>query len=314
MSTKYDLIIVGSGPAGLSASIYAERAEVNTLVIEKNYISGGQIVNAYEVDNYPGLPGINGFDMGMKFRDHAEKLGATFLQTEVTGILIEEEQKIVQTLRGDFESKCVIIATGARQRLLGVSGEKEFIGKGVSYCATCDGTFFKNKTVVVVGGGDVAVEDAIFLSRLCVKVYVVHRRDKFRAAKTLQNKLLSLANVEVLWDSVTEEIKGEAQVNEIVIRNVKDNLIQKLRAAGVFIAIGNSPNSNEFRGLVDMDEAGYIIAGEDGVTSTSGIFTAGDVRTKRLRQVITAASDGASTITSVQDYLTSKVSPPCKYH
>lgn len=302
----YDLIIIGSGPAGLTASIYAQRAMLNTLVIEKNVMSGGQILNTYEVDNYPGFKGINGFDLGMKFREHADELEAEFIEAEVIKITNEGDIKKVATNKETYEAKSIIIATGARYRKLGAPGEEKLSGMGVSYCATCDGAFFRNKTTCVVGGGDVAVEDAIFLARICTKVYVIHRRDEFRAAKSLQERLFSLDNVEIIWDSTVKEIKGDNKVSSIIISNTKSNEEKEIETDGVFIAVGIIPNSETFEGVVGMNEQKYIIADETGVTDTDGIFAAGDIRTKMLRQIITAASDGANAVTSVQNYLISK--------
>ena len=300
----YDLIIIGSGPAGLAAAIYAQRAKLNTLVIEKAMVSGGQVLNTYEVDNYPGLPGIGGYDLGMKFREHADKLGAVFAEDEVVRIEDEGEGSAKRVIGQDktYEARALILATGAHHRLLGVPGEQELSGAGVSYCATCDGAFFRNKVTAVVGGGDVAVEDAIFLARMCSKVYFIHRRDQLRAARSLQEKLFSLDNVEMIWDSVAEEICGEEQVNGLKIANVKTGEKKTLSLQGVFIAVGITPESQAFEGLVDMEQ-GYIKAGEDCATSVPGIFAAGDVRKKNLRQIITAAADGANAVTSVEHYL-----------
>lgn len=303
MEGIYDVIIIGAGPAGLSAAIYAQRARLKTLVLESAYFGGGQVLNTYEVDNYPGLPGISGMDMGMKFQEHAKAMGAEVVQAEVTEIFPEGDVKTITTAGGTYRTKSIIIATGARHSLLEVPGEKELAGMGVSYCATCDGAFFKNKTVAVVGGGDVAAEDAIFLARGCKKVYVVHRRDQLRAAKLLQDKLLSLDNVEMKWNSVVTEIQGDGQVERVVIQNVKDNQTESCELDGVFIAVGIKPNSEAFNGLVKMDDRGYIVAGEDGKTSVPGVFAAGDLRTKALRQIITAASDGANAVTAAQEYL-----------
>lgn len=299
----YDLIIVGSGPAGLSAAIYAQRAMLDTLVIEKSVMSGGQVLNTYEVDNYPGFKGINGFDLGTKFREHADQLEAKFVEEEVKEVLVEGKTKKVVTDKQTYEAKSIIIATGARYRKLEVPGETEFSGMGVSYCATCDGAFFRNKVTSVIGGGDVAVEDAIFLARMCQKVYVIHRRDEFRAAKSLQEKLFSLKNVEIIWDSKVKQIKGEGQVNKIEIINVKTNEEKAIATDGVFVAVGIIPNSEEFNGVVAMNEQKYIIASEECSTNIEGIYAAGDIRTKMLRQIITAASDGANAVTSVQNYL-----------
>lgn len=299
----YDVIIIGSGPAGLSAAIYAQRAKLATLVIEKAPMSGGQILNTYEVDNYPGIPGVGGFDLGSKFRAHADALGCSFVTAEVREIQEEEGKKKIVTEKETYETKTLILATGATHRKLGVPGEEELMGMGVSYCATCDGAFFKGKTTAVIGGGDVALEDALFLARLCEKVYLVHRRDEFRGAKVLQERVFETENIEVVWDSVVKEIQGEDMVEKISIYNKKKEEKSELEVQGVFIAVGIQPNTEIYRNLVKMDEGGYIIAGEDGVTQTKGVFAAGDLRTKQLRQVITAASDGANAVTSVEKYL-----------
>lgn len=300
----YDVIIIGSGPAGLSAAIYAIRAELNVLVIEKAGLSGGQIINTYEVDNYPGLPGISGFDLSMKMREHADKLGAQFVMGEVVKFSIEGDDKVI-TLDNDeqYRSKSAVIATGGVPRHLNVEGEEKFAGMGVSYCATCDGAFFKNKTVAVVGGGDVAVEDAIFLARICKQVYVIHRRDEFRASNYLSTKLLSMENVTVLWDSVVEEIIGDNSVKLMKVKNIKNNEQTSLDIAGIFIAVGYLPNSEVYQNVVATDPSGYVIAKEDCVTNVPGVFAAGDVRTKDLRQIITATADGANAITAVEKYL-----------
>lgn len=303
MDKRYDLVIIGSGPAGLSAAIYAQRAKLETVVIEKDMMSGGQVLTTYEVDNYAGLPGINGFDLGMKFREHADGLGAVFVTDQVQTIEVEEGIKKVICDGGTYQAKTVMIATGATHRKLGVEGEEEFTGMGVSYCATCDGAFFKDKVTAVVGGGDVAIEDAIFLARMCKKVYLIHRRDQLRGAKSLQEKLLSLDNVEILWDTVVDAIKGGNEVDHIQINNHKTKKQESLAVDGVFIAVGITPNSQEFEGTVEMKH-GYIIAGENGETSVPGIYAVGDVRTKQLRQIVTAVSDGANAITSVERYLT----------
>lgn len=303
MNKIHDLIIVGSGPAGLSAAVYAARAELDTIIIEKNMMSGGQILNTYEVDNYPGLPGISGFDLGMKMREHADKLGADFKEDTLVSAQLNTEVKTLTGENGTYEGRTVIIATGAHYKKLGVKGEELLMGSGVSYCATCDGAFFKGKVTAVIGGGDVAIEDAIFLARLCKKVYLIHRRDELRGAKILQNKLMSLENAEILWDTVVDEIVGEEKVEELKLLNRKTGEKTNLNVDGVFVAVGIEPESHAFDGIIKTDEHGYIQANEDGVTSVPGVFVAGDVRTKGLRQVITAASDGANCITSVERYL-----------
>lgn len=303
----YDVIIIGSGPAGLAAAIYAKRAELNMLVIEKAALSGGQIINTYEVDNYPGFSGISGFDLSMKFREHADKLGTEFITGEVTNFQLDGDIKVI-TLddNTEYRSKTVIIATGGVPRHLNVEGEEKLAGMGVSYCATCDGAFFKNREVAVVGGGDVAVEDAIFLARIAKKVYVIYRRDEFRAKKGLVSKLLSMDNVTVLWDSVVEKINGSEMAESVSVKNVKTGESKDIAVSGVFIAVGYIPNTDLFKNVVETDDWGYIKAGENCETSVPGIFAAGDVRTKELRQIITAASDGAIAVTAVEKYLNDK--------
>lgn len=303
MSKIYDLIIVGSGPAGLSAAVYAKRAMLNTLVIEKQPMSGGQILNTYEVDNYLGLPMINGFDMGMKFREHADQLGAEFKVTQVSEIIDKKDTKEVHLADGSIvEAKALILATGAHYRKLEVPGEAELTGKGVSYCATCDGAFFRGKTVAVVGGGDVALEDAQFLARGCEKVYVIHRRDEFRGAKILQSKLMELPNVEIIWDTVVTKINGNEKVTSIELENKRTSTLRELDVDGVFIAIGILPDSGLLKGIVEMDKGGYIIADETGATNRPGIYVAGDIRSKKLRQIITAAADGANAVFAIEQY------------
>lgn len=299
---QYDIIILGSGPAGLSAAIYAQRARLRTLLIEEKPLSGGQILDTYEVDNYPGLPGITGFEMGQKFRAHADQLGAEVVNAQVLSVKLDGEKKIVATQKGVYEAKTLIVATGAKHRRLGIPGEDKLVGMGVSYCATCDGAFFKGKTVAVVGGGDVALEDALFLARGCGKVYLVHRRDEFRGARILQEKVRETANIEPVLDSVVTEIRGEGQVSSILISG-KNGDSRELEVQGVFIAVGIEPNSGAVKDLVAQDAGGYIVAGEDTKTSVDGIFAAGDVRTKQLRQVLTAAADGANAVTSAEKYI-----------
>lgn len=302
MVQKYDLVIVGSGPAGLAAAIYAERARIRTLVIEKGMVSGGQVLTTYEVDNYPGLPGVGGYDLGTKFREHADNLGAQFAEDEVLRIEDAGNVKRIVCEHETYEAKAVILATGASHRKLAVPGEEELAGMGVSYCATCDGAFFRKKVTAVIGGGDVALEDAIFLSRMCEKVYLIHRRDEFRGAKSIQEQVFSRENIEVVWDTVVERITGTEKVEALAVKNVKTGEEREISVSGVFVAVGITPASQAFEGLVEMDH-GYIKAGEDCCTSCPGIFAAGDVRTKPLRQIITAAADGANAVTSVERYL-----------
>jgi thioredoxin reductase (NADPH) len=299
----YDLIIIGAGPAGLSAAVYAARAELDFIVIEGSMMQGGQVLTTYDVDNYLGLPGIGGFDMGMKFAEHAKKLGVTFVTENVISMEIQRNVKSVKTDKNTYESKTIIIATGAVHKKAGIPGEAEFTGKGVSYCATCDGAFFKNKVTAVVGGGDVAVEDAIYLSRMCGKVYLIHRRDEFRAAKSLVKKARETDNIEFVLDSVVEKIDGENKVRSINIRSKKGATIKTLEVDGVFFAVGMQPVTAFVDKNIEMNEAGYIIAGEDCATNIPGVYAAGDIRTKQLRQIITAAADGANAVTSVEKYI-----------
>lgn len=298
----YDLIIIGSGPAGLSAAVYGKRAGLNLLVLEKNPMSGGQVLNTYEVDNYLGMPGINGFDMGVQFRQHADKLGVEFCEAEVSAIDERDGVKIVRTEAEEFKTKTVILATGAVHARLGVSGEEELSGMGVSYCATCDGAFFRGRTVAVVGGGDVALEDAIYLARTCEKVYLIHRRDELRGAVVLQKELGALPNVEILYSHVVEEIQGEDSVEKIQLRNLKTDQVSELPVEGLFVAVGIHPNTELVKELTACDEGGYVLAGEDCATQMPGLYAAGDVRKKPLRQIVTAVSDGANAAIAASTY------------
>lgn len=303
MKDIYDVVIIGAGPAGLSAAVYAERAKLKALLLEKEYMGGGQIVTTTEVDNYLGLPGMNGFDLAMKFREHAVSMGAEFAEGKVQSLARQEEDWCVKTEDKEYLTKCVIIATGASHRMLGIPGEERLRGNGVSYCATCDGAFFRDRTVAVIGGGDVAVGDAIFLSRLCKKVYLIHRRDSLRAAKVLADRVLENEKVEVLWNMVPESIEGEEQVSHLKLRDVEKGIQTELPVDGIFVAIGMEPNVMGVPEQVLDKEQGYIEAGEDGRTALPGLYAAGDVRTKQVRQIATAVSDGANVIAAVERYL-----------
>lgn len=303
MSELYDIAILGAGPAGISAAIYAVRGRLKALWLDNQFVEGGQVLNTYEVDNYPGLPGISGMDLGEAMGNHAEKLGIAPVRGKVLAVENAGSEKIIRTKKHEYRAKTVVLACGASYRTLDIPGEAELSGMGVSYCATCDGAFFKNKRAVVIGGGNIAVEDAIFLARICEKVYVVHRRDEFRADRILQDSLRSCENVEIIWDSVAVEIQGAEQVTGVKLSNVKTGQETVIHTDGVFIAVGIIPNTQWLGELVPLDETGYIIAGEEGITGTPGIFAAGDVRTKMLRQVVTAVADGANAVVSAQKYL-----------
>lgn len=300
----YDLVIIGSGPAGMAAAIYAKRAMLDCLLLEKEYMPGGQVIQTYEVDNYPGIPKTNEMELSSKFAEHARELGIETQVAEVTDIMPDGDVKEIILKNGEkIQTKTIILATGAVHRTLGVPGEKELAGMGVSYCATCDGAFFRNKITAVVGGGDVALEDAVFLSRMCEKVYLIHRRDEFRGAKILQNQVKNNDKIEILWNSVVTKIDGDSKVESIQIENVDSHVDKTLDVDGIFIAVGTKPVSDLLKGRLDMDDQGYIKAGEDGVTNLPGIFAGGDGRTKNLRQVVTAVADGANCVQSVERYL-----------
>ena len=303
MSDIYDLAILGGGPAGITAAIYASRARLNTIWIDKNFAPGGQITATYEVDNYPGMPGISGMDLGEAFGEHARKLGLEPKREKLLSLEnISGDIKTIHTKKNEYQARTIILAFGAEHRKLDIPGEDDLGGLGVSYCATCDGAFYKDRTVVVVGGGNAAAEDAVFLSGLCKKVYLVHRRDELRADKAIQEKIFDCENIEMVWDSVPLEILGQDEVTGIKIRNVKTGEERELDTDGVFIAVGIVPNTTFVKAQLELDENGYICAGEEGITSAAGVFAAGDIRTKALRQVVTAVSDGANTVASVQKY------------
>lgn len=301
----YDVIIVGAGPAGLAAAIYAQRAKLNALVLEKEYISGGQVVNTYEVDNYPGLQGLGGFELGMRFHEHAEKLGASFINIEARHIELEDEGrvKVIYTEQEEYRGRTLILAMGASHRKLEVPGEQELGGMGVSYCATCDGAFFQGRKVAVIGGGDVAAEDALFLARGCEKVYLIHRRDNLRAAAILQERVKECENIEIIWNTIVTQIAGDDHVECLKLKNLVSEEESMLDVDGVFVAVGTVPNSQIVNKMLQMDKNGYICADEMGITNIPGIFAVGDIRTKQLRQIVTAVSDGANAVTSVQNYL-----------
>lgn len=294
-----DIIIVGSGPAGMSAAVYGKRAGLSVLVIEKVYYGTGQVAESSHVDNYLGIPGINGYELGEKFRSHAEGLGVEFKDGEVIRFEKAADRWYVHLKNGEtLESKTVVYAAGAAHRHLGVPGEEEFSGKGVSYCATCDGAFFKGKDVAVVGGGNTAMDDAIYLADICNKVYLVHRRDVFRGDATTLTKLKETENIELVVPAKVQEVKGKQVVTALQLEDGRS-----LEVSGVFVAVGMQPATSMLQGIVLMDDNGYIIADETGKTSAAGFFAAGDVRTKELRQIITAVADGANAATSAERYI-----------
>ena len=304
MSDIYDLAILGGGPAGITAAIYASRARLNTIWIDKNFVPGGQITATYEVDNYPGMPGISGMDLGEAFGEHARKLGLEPKREKILSLEnISGDIKTIHTKKNEYQARTIILAFGAEHRKLDIPGEDDLGGLGVSYCATCDGAFYKDRTAVVVGGGNAAAEDAVFLSGLCKKVYLVHRRDELRADKAIQEKVFGCENIEMVWESIPLEILGQDEVTGIKIRNVKTGEERELDTDGVFIAVGIVPNTTFVEDQLELDENGYICAGEEGITSAAGVFAAGDIRTKALRQVVTAVSDGANAVASAQKYL-----------
>lgn len=298
----YDVIVIGAGTAGMTAGIYARRAGKTVLIIEeKNY--GGQIINTPEVENYPGISKVSGFIFANSLYNQTRELGAEFKFEEVIKIQNNSGYKVVVTNKTKYQGKTVIIATGAKNRPLGVNNEDKLTGAGVSYCATCDGAFFRGKDVAVVGGGNTALEDALFLSDYCNLVYVVHRRNEFRGEKGLTDILKEKGNVKFVFDSVVKSIKGEQSVEGLEILNVKKNTLSEIKVQGAFIAIGQMPDNEKFSDMVELDGKGYIKADETCTTNTEGVFVAGDCRTKQVRQLTTAASDGAVAALAACSYI-----------
>lgn len=302
MKTR-DLVIVGAGPAGLTAALYAARAAIDTVLIERK-MPGGQAATTEQIENYPGFPGgISGSELSIKMAEQVKEFGCEIVYSDVENIEREENAFRIKHLNGEIIAKSVIVATGAKPIMLGIKGEQEFHGRGVSYCATCDGAFFRDKKVAVIGGGNAAVEEAIFLTKFASKVYLIHRRDKLRAAKIAQKKAFDNPKIEFVWNSVLEEIKGSQTVEKVIIKNVKTGESSELSVDGVFVFIGTQANSDLLKGLVDLDERGYVIAGEDTVTKVPGLYVAGDLRKKPMKQVVTAAADGAVAAMQAERYL-----------
>lgn len=303
MNKSYDVIIIGGGPGGYTAALYAARANLSTLVIEK-FAPGGQMATTDIVENYPGfVEGINGFELGMQMKKGAERFGVKTKLAEVLSVELEGEVKLVHTKKATFEAKTVILALGASPRELGLANERELRGRGVSYCATCDGSFYRDKTVVIVGGGNTAVADAIFLAKICKKVYLVHRRDELRASKTYMEALENTENIEFVWSSVVTEVIADQFVSGVKVKSRKDDSEREIACDGVFVAIGNVPNTDLIKGQVELDEAGYVPADETTRTNIPGVFAVGDMRAKPLRQIVTAVADGAVAAKFAEEYI-----------
>lgn len=303
MENIYDIIIIGGGPAGYTAALYASRAGLSTLLLER-MSAGGQMALTGDIENYPGFDeGIDGLTLGIKMQQGAERFGAKTEYAEVTSVDFSKEIKEVNTDYGTYYAKTVVVSSGANPRELGVKGEEELVSKGVHYCAHCDGRFYKNKTVVVVGGGNSAAQDAIYLSRLAQKVYLVHRRDELRATKLYYDQLLKSENVELVWNSVVEEFLSDGRLTGIKIKNLKTEELRRISCDGVFVSIGRKPATDFLCNAVALDNNGYIIADESTKTDVQGVYAVGDVRTKALRQVVTAVADGAVAVHYAEEYL-----------
>jgi len=303
MGKVYQVVIIGGGPAGLAAGLYCARSMLDTLLIEKGII-GGQITNAERVENYPGFPkGISGIELGQLFHEQATSYGLETLLAEVTKVAPSPRHNLVSTSEGDFVAESIIIASGSQFRKLGVPGEDKFVGKGISYCATCDGPLFKGKAVAVIGGGDAAITEALYVSKFASSVNVIHRRRQLRASKINRERAMAEPKIEFIWDTIVTRIEGEGIVKKLMLKSTKNDKISTLEVAGVFVAIGSEPNSTQWRGLLPLDEVGYIITNELMETKIPGIFAAGDVRHNSARQAITAAGDGATAAISAEKFL-----------
>jgi len=302
MSEIYDVIIIGAGPAGLTAAIYSARANLKTLMVERG-VPGGQMVNTEEIENYPGISNILGPDLSTRMFEHAKKFGAQYVYGDTKEIRVDGDYKLVVTSKQTYKTKTVIIATGTEHKKLGVPGEKEFSGRGVSYCAVCDGAFFKERELVVVGGGDSAVEEGLYLTRFASKVTVIHRRDQFKAQPILQERLFANPKVEVIWNHTVEEISGDIKTENLLLKDVTTGQTSDFKADGVFIYVGMFPLTSAFKSLPILNEEGFILTNEKLETSIPGVFAAGDCRDKMLRQVVTATADGSIAAQSAQHYI-----------
>ena len=303
MKHIYDMIVIGGGAAGYTAALYAARAGMDVLVLEKS-VPGGQMVLTDQIDNYPGFDeGIDGYTLSMKMQKGAERFGAHTSYTDVLRVSLTGTEKTIETTDGDFIAHTVVLATGASPRKLGIPDEEKRIGQGIHYCAVCDGMFYKGKTVMVVGGGNTVVEDALHLSRIAERVILVHRRDSLRASKIYVDQLMRTENVSILWNSTVVDVLGDGPVRGVALRNTVNGDETVVPCDGVFVSIGRIPATDLFRGQISLDENGYVIADESAVTNAAGVFAAGDLRTKLLRQVITAAADGAVAACQAEEYL-----------
>ena len=303
MEKIYDMVIIGGGPGGYTAALYGARAGLATLILEK-MAAGGQMALTSQIDNYPGFPeGVDGFELGMRMKQGAERFGAESRSSEVLSVDWKAQPKRIVTDSGAVLGKTVILSTGASPRLLGIPREQELTGRGVSYCAHCDGMFYRGKTVVVVGGGNSAVADALILSRIAAKVILVHRRDALRATKIYHEQLQRAENVEFRWNSAVVQLHDEGKLNAVTVRNLLTGDEDRMDVDGLFVSIGRQPASDLAKGALDMDESGYVIAGESTETNIPGVFAVGDVRTKQLRQIVTAVADGASASHYAEEYL-----------
>ncbi len=299
----YDTIIIGGGPGGLTASLYACRSGMNTLLIEKAFL-GGRAVEQHNIENYPGYPqGVSGMELIEKMKEQSKKFGAKIVYDEVKKISKENKIFLLKGNNNNYLTETIIIATGSTPKKLNIPGEEEYGGKGVSYCATCDGPFFKDKVLIVVGGGNTALEEALYLTKFAKEIHLVHRRDRFRGDKILQNRVFSTKKISTLFNSIVLEIKGTDSVKSVIISSTKDNTHQEIKCDGIFIYVGSKANTNFLENFLELDENGYIITGEDMKTSVEGIFACGDVRSKKLRQIVTACAEGAIAAHSAEKYL-----------
>ena len=303
MERIYDMVIIGGGPGGYTAALYAARAGLNVVVLEKMY-AGGQMTQTHQIDNYPGFPdGIDGFQLAMNMQQQAERFGAKSEQTEVLRLELNENPKVIHTDLGVFYGKTVVMSTGASARELGLPKEKELTGKGVAYCAACDGMFYRGKTVAVVGGGNTAAADALLLSRVAKKVYLIHRRDTLRATKIYHEPLKNAENVEFRWNSAVAQLLSDGKLSGIRVKNLRSGEEERIELDGLFVSVGRKPATELVAGQLNLDEGGYIMAGEDTRTNIAGVYAVGDVRQKALRQIVTAVADGAIAVHMAEEFL-----------